>query len=72
MIASLTAHGAGIGILPGSVALSTYPKILKPITSLPQHDDEICYVYRHENRHIKAIQIIVEAIKLHHQSTYFI
>ncbi|MFZ2315641.1 MAG: LysR family transcriptional regulator [Gammaproteobacteria bacterium] len=63
VIASLTANQAGIGILPASVATFLYPKLLMPVPNMPSYQDEICLVYRHENRHIKAIQVIIEAIK---------
>lgn len=63
VIASLTAHGSGIGILPTSVAISSYPTKLKAVAKMPIYHDEICLAYRHENRHIKAVQVITSAIK---------
>lgn len=63
IIANLTANGCGIGILPASVGISLYPKMLTPIPQAPIFKDEICLAYRHENRDIKAIQTIVNAIK---------
>lgn len=63
VIASLTVNQAGIGILPTSVANFLYPKKLIPVPHMPSYQDEICLVYRHENRHIKAIQVMIEAIK---------
>ena len=63
VIASLTANESGIGILPTSVAHFLYPKKLMPILNMPSYQDEICLVYRHENRHIKAIQVIIKAVK---------
>ena len=62
-IASLTASGAGIGILPNRVAQSLYPQSLKRVAKMPTYRDEICLVYRNENRNVKAIQIIVDTIK---------
>lgn len=67
VIANLTANETGIGILPASVALTSYPDILKPIPKMPIYHDEICLVYRHENRNIKAIQTIIKSIKIHFQ-----
>ena len=64
VIANLTANGSGIGILPASVALSAYANMLKPIPKMPVYQDEICLVYRHENRSIKAVQAIIQSIKL--------
>lgn len=63
VIASLTAKGIGIGILPGSVANSWGQTLLRRLPNAPVYQDEICLVYRHENRNIKAIQVIIEAIK---------
>lgn len=63
VIANLTANGGGIGILPTSVALLAYPNKLKLVTKMPYYDDEICLVYRHENRNIKAVQAIISSIK---------
>lgn len=63
VIANLTANGSGIGILPTCVTVSTHPNKLKAIPKMPYYHDEICLVYRHENRNIKAIQAIVNSIK---------
>ncbi len=63
VIANLTANGSGIGILPTCVALSAYPNKLKPVPKMPCHHDEICLVYRHENRNVKAVQAIISSIK---------
>ncbi len=63
VIANLTANGGGIGIMPTSVALSAYPHKLTPVPKMPHYHDEICLVYRHENRSIKAVQAIVSSIK---------
>lgn len=63
VIANLTANGGGIGILPTCVALSAYPNRLTVVPRMPYHHDEICLVYRHENRNIKAVQAIISSIK---------
>ena len=60
VIASLIESGAGIGILPSSVARINK---LQPKPNTPVYHDEICLVYRHENRHIKSMQTMVKAIK---------
>lgn len=62
IVADLTMHGCGIGILPSCVAKSR-AKSLKPISEIAVYQDEICLIYRPENRHIKAIQCITDAIK---------
>lgn len=63
VITSLTANGCGIGIIPSKVALSYFPNKLKPVPNMPFYHDEICLVYRYENRNIKAMQAIISAIK---------
>jgi DNA-binding transcriptional LysR family regulator len=62
VVANLTASGCGIGILPARAAKAMFPKLLKPIAKMPVYSDELCLIYRHENRHIKAIQAITTAI----------
>jgi DNA-binding transcriptional LysR family regulator len=61
VIADLTANGCGIGIFPASIA-AKYPN-LKRIPNSPTYKDEVCIVYRHENREVRAIQAITIAIK---------
>jgi len=60
VIAELTANGCGIGILPSHIAHS---KNLVKIPKAPFYDDEVCLLYHGSNRDIKAIQVIVNAIK---------
>lgn len=62
VVAQLTAYGCGIGILPSSIALSAKQKLV-PIAKAPVYKDEICLIYRHENRHVKAMQVMINAIK---------
>lgn len=63
VVANLTANGGGIGILPARVAKAMYPNNLKRIPKAPVYLDEICLVYRNENRNVQAIQTIINAIK---------
>jgi len=63
VIAHLTAKGCGIGILPSSVALSMSNNELTQVVNAPTFRDEICLIYRHENRNIKALQVMIAAIK---------
>lgn len=65
VVASLTAQGTGIGILPKSLASSPLKPKLDLIPKMPIYQDEVCLVYRHENRSIKAVQTIIAAIKAH-------
>lgn len=63
VIASLTAKGCGIGILPRRVVASSYLDVLSKVQNAPVYHDEICMLYRVENRNIKAMQVITNAIK---------
>lgn len=60
LTADLVKKGCGIGILAGHIALS---RQLIPVPKSPSHEDEICLLYRRENRHIKGLEMIVEAIE---------
>lgn len=63
VVAKLTAQGCGIGILPTRVADAMFPGEFKKLSNLPVHRDELCLIYRNENRNIHAVQVILEAIK---------
>lgn len=63
VIANLTSKGCGIGIIPTRVAQEMYPESLHRLPDQPVFTDEICLIYRHENRAIQAIQTIVTTIK---------
>lgn len=63
VVASLTANGCGIGILPTRVVKALYQDKLKPVPNTPVYTDEVCLIYRSENREVKAIQTIVKSIK---------
>lgn len=60
LIADLAEGNGGIGILPASIAKLHN---LQRVTNAPHYDDEICVLYRGENRDVRAIQVIVDAIK---------
>src|SRR3990167_432632 len=63
VVANLTANGCGIGILPSRVAKAMYPDKLKRVPKAPVYSDEVCLVYRNENRNVQAIQTMVNIIK---------
>lgn len=63
VVASLTANGCGIGILPTRVANAMYPDKLKRVSKAPVYSDEVCLIYRNENRNVQAIQTIANSIK---------
>lgn len=60
LIADLAEGNGGIGILPASIAKLHN---LQRVPRAPHYDDEICVLYRGENRDVRAIQVIVDAIK---------
>lgn len=60
VIARLTENGCGIGILPGKVAKT---RNLVPLKNVPFYNDEFYLLYRGENRDVRGIQVIAEAIK---------
>lgn len=63
LIANLTAEGAGFGILPGLVVQTIAPEKLQKFSQSPTYLDEICLIYRHENRNVQAVKVISEAIR---------
>lgn len=67
VIAELTAKGAGIGILPGQVAVRASAK-LKKLEALPLFHDEHCLIYRVENKKIKSMQTIAGAIRAFYEN----
>ncbi|WGL59813.1 LysR family transcriptional regulator [Pigmentibacter sp. JX0631] len=62
VIGSLVSQGCGIGILPTNVANLVEGRKLFKLENFPAFHDEICLLYRVENRNIKAIQAISKAI----------
>jgi len=65
VIADLTVQGCGIGVLPQSITNRMFPGKLAMVEKVTPFHDEICLVYRHENRSVKAMQVIIAAIKKH-------
>lgn len=63
VVASLTAKGCGLGIMPARVAKALYPNQLKRLPNTPVFSDEVCLVYRNENRSVHTIQVLVDEIK---------
>lgn len=62
VVAALTAKGCGVGILPNRVVQALYPAQLHKMPDTPVYKDEICLIYRHENRHIQAVKTMIAAI----------
>jgi LysR family transcriptional regulator, cell division regulator len=63
IVANLTAAGVGVGVLPGTVVKSLHPLKLYRIPGAPSYHDEICLVFRHENRNTEALKAVIDAIK---------
>lgn len=62
VIRSLVLNGAGIGILPGRVAVGASEELTR-VRSAPTVNDEIFLIYRVENRQVRAIQALSQAIQ---------
>ncbi|HHF0525086.1 TPA: LysR family transcriptional regulator [Legionella anisa] len=63
VIASLTAAGCGVGILPRSVVYTHHQPLLSQVPNTPTFHDEIYLAYRPEQRHVKALQVMVQTIR---------
>ncbi len=62
VITMLVANGCGIGILPTRVAKTVRNQKLQKIENFPFVHDEICLLYRLENKNVKTIQVIAKAV----------
>lgn len=62
VITRLVADGAGIGILPSRVAAQLNLSQFTKVPKAPSVRDEICLLYRVENRDIRTIQVIAESV----------
>ena len=61
-IVNLCESGAGIGIIPGRVVKESNARTLSKVIDTPVFKDEICLIYRFENKNIMAIDTIAKAI----------
>jgi len=62
VIAQLTASGLGVGLLPGRVAELARGSQLQRVKMAPAFEDEICLVYRMENKGVRALQEIAQSV----------
>ncbi len=62
VIADLTAHGAGYGLLPEQAAMRARCKLVR-VPEAPVFYDDHSLIFRVENRRVKSIQAIHKAIK---------
>ena len=63
VITELVASGCGIGLLPSRVAQFSKTSKLKRVPKAPFYVDEICLMFRMENKGVKSIQMISQAIR---------
>jgi DNA-binding transcriptional LysR family regulator len=61
-IAALTAAGCGSGILPAQVARRA-PRRLTRVKGAPVFYDEHCLIYRVENKNLRSVQVLAQAIR---------
>lgn len=64
VIASLTASGAGIGILPKRVAEAFAGGKIKAVSQLPTFSDSLFLIYRSERKNLEVLKVVVNAIKV--------
>ncbi|MCE9507128.1 MAG: LysR family transcriptional regulator [Alphaproteobacteria bacterium] len=62
VIADLTAHGCGLGLLPGRVASRAVKKLTR-VPKTPVFYDDHCLIFRVENKDVKSIQALSAAIR---------
>ncbi len=62
VITSLVAGGCGIGVIPARVAAAAALRGIYRVPEAPVFRDEICLLYRVENRPVRSIQVISESI----------
>lgn len=63
LLAKLTYDKAGMAILPEGIVHSERGFPLTPLNGAPHFTDELCIIYRHENRFVKSIQAIVDSLR---------
>lgn len=63
IVRSLTLAGAGVGIIPGLVVGADAGTKLKRVPRTPVYSDEICLLYRVENKGVRSIQVMGEMIQ---------
>jgi DNA-binding transcriptional LysR family regulator len=62
LIARLACQKVGVAIIPESIALAQASQVLQQLYPSLYYPDELCLVYRHENRFIRSIQAIKECL----------
>lgn len=63
VIAQFTLAGCGIGILSSCMVDLLYADKLKRVPELPNFRNEACIIYRYENKSVKTIMTVLDALK---------
>lgn len=63
VIAHFITSGCGIGILPSCYATMMYPEQLNRITSWPSCPNEVCLIYRYENKQVKVVSTVLNVFR---------
>ncbi len=64
VITKLVSSGAGVGLIPGRVVEASGYKDLVRVPKAPIFKDEICLLYRIENKNVRAIKFIGDQIQI--------
>jgi len=62
VVTQLVAQGVGVGIIPSRVAGSMGHRAIRRIPKAPVFHDEICLLYRVENKAVRSIQVLSDCI----------
>ncbi len=62
LVTALVEGGAGIGILPGRVALRDPHRKLTPVAGAPKFQDRVCLIYRADAQRTAASKVLIAAI----------
>ncbi|MBA3661107.1 MAG: LysR family transcriptional regulator [Gammaproteobacteria bacterium] len=62
-IAHFVMNGYGVGILPSCFAQAFYAESLQRINDAPFYGNDLCLIYRHEDKEVAAIQAVLSGIK---------
>lgn len=62
VIARLTAAGAGVGVLPATIARAESPDGIVALRKTPIHSDDVALIWRHDSQRTQASAVIRRAI----------
>lgn len=70
VIAQFAIDGCGIGILPSCFAMLMHAGKLEQVENAPTCANNVCMIYRYENKKVQAIQAIIQAMKTFSQGRF--